>query len=88
MWNVQLSVAARLVVYSGMCIALIVKMYRERTRIGLKSCLQAACALGGIAVCTILSFDCRRDHLMVMCVVSSIAACVWRFQKREPIPVE
>lgn len=91
-WNVVLSVSARLVVYSTMCAAAI-KLRKTRTspaHDGWRAPGGFTIPILGIGICILLASRLRYEHLILMLVVATLGLVTWflsrRFGKRpEPL---
>jgi basic amino acid/polyamine antiporter, APA family len=77
MWNVVLSVAARLVVYSTMCAAVIQLRRRYPTRDAWRAPMGIGIPLLGIGICCLLASRLTQAHVMLMLIVGIVALGTW-----------
>lgn len=85
-WNVVLSVAARLVVYSTMCAAVLKLRKTHPMRAAWRIPFGSTVPLTGVLLCVVLATRLRADHLILMVLVSSTAFFTQQVRrwKREP----
>ena len=80
-WNVVLSVAARLVVYSTMCAAAIQLRLLHPTRDAWRAPMGFGVPLLGIGICFLLTSRLTQEHVILMLIVSAIGLGTWAARK-------
>lgn len=76
-WNVVLSVAARLVVYSTMCAAAIRLRLSHPTRDAWRAPFGIVIPVLGIGICCLLASRLNQEHVILMLVVGAAGVATW-----------
>lgn len=82
-WNVTLSVAARVVVYSAMCLSAVALRYKHPTRDAWRMPLGWTIPLIGVVVCLAISTRFDYDHFAIMALVCTMGCVIWIANNRE-----
>lgn len=84
-WNAVLSAVARLITYGIVCAALVQLRLRAPAADALRLPAGWPFALGGLGFCVLMFLQMNAGHLLILAVVSAVAAVNWAVARRNRI---